>query len=194
MARPRKFDEGVALDLAMVVFWRRGYDGASMTELTKAMGINPPSLYFAFGSKRGLFDAVLERYDARRAKHKDAVLAAATAREAAETMLFGAVEWLVDPLEPLGCLMVQAGLSASAANSDVPQELSRRRSRVTKLMAELFEKGQRTGNLTVDVDPAELALYIEMVFSGLCVHAAAGVSRDQLLGMTRRAMQAWPSE
>jgi hypothetical protein len=108
-------------------------------------------------------------------------------------MLFGAIEWLVDPTEPRGCLMVQAGLSTSAANSDIPLELSRRRGRVTTLMTELFEKGQRAGNLSREVDPVELARYVEMVFSGLCVHAAAGASRDELSGMARRAMRAWPS-
>src|ERR1700733_7526017 len=103
MARPRVFEEAEVLDRAMEVFWRHGYEGASMAELTKAMGLNSPSIYAAFGSKRGLFDAVLNRYRERRAAHKEYVLAAATAREVAERFLFGGIEWLVGPTEPRGC-------------------------------------------------------------------------------------------
>src|ERR1700761_2011508 len=101
MARPRVFEEAEVLDRAMEVFWRLGYEGASMAELTKAMGLNSPSIYAAFGSKRGLFDAVLSRYRERRTAHREYLLAGATAREVAERMLFGSIEWLVDPKEPL---------------------------------------------------------------------------------------------
>ncbi|MCS3467510.1 AcrR family transcriptional regulator [Pseudomonas sp. JUb42] len=188
MPRPRKFDEGVALDQAMVVFWTLGYDGASMAELTKAMGMNAPSVYFAFGSKRGLFDAVLERYDERRSHHKDSLLTAATAREAAERMLFGAIEWLTDPDEPPGCLLVQSGLASGIASQDVCDELVRRRSRVSALLTALFEKGQSNGNLVDTADAAQLADYVQLVFSGLCVQAAAGTSRTGLQSSAHLAL------
>jgi AcrR family transcriptional regulator len=90
--------------------WRHGYEGASMAELTKAMGLNSPSIYVAWGSKRGLFDAVLKRYRERRAAHREYVLAGATPREVAERTLFGAIDWLVDPNLPRGCLTIQAKL------------------------------------------------------------------------------------
>lgn len=188
MPRPRKFDEGEALDRAMEVFWTLGYDGASMTELTKAMAMNAPSVYFAFGSKRGLFDAVLDRYDERRAHHKVSILAASTAREAAERMLFGAIEWLIDPGEPRGCLLVQSGLASGIASQDVCDELVRRRNRVTALLTELFEQGQKRGNLLGTADAGELARYCQMVFSGLCVEAAAGSSRAELQSSARLAL------
>lgn len=188
MARPRKFDEGIALDRAMVVFWTLGYDGASMAELTKAMSMNTPSIYFAFGSKRGLFDAVLERYDKRRSDHKDLILAAATAREAAERMLFGAIDWLTDPDEPPGCLLVQSGLASGIASQDVCEELVRRRARISALLRELFEQGQRNGNLLDTADAGQLADYFQMVFSGLCVQAAAGSSRTGLQNCARWAL------
>src|ERR1044071_6333578 len=82
--RPRCFCKEEALDKAMVVFWRQGYEGASLSDLTKAMGINPPSLYACFGSKEGLFKAVLERYDQRREIFMTGVLAAPTAAAVAE--------------------------------------------------------------------------------------------------------------
>ena len=66
MGRPREFDVEQALDQALEVFWRNGYEGASISELTQAMGISPPSLYAAFGNKEGLFRKTLDRYIAKR--------------------------------------------------------------------------------------------------------------------------------
>src|SRR5260221_9815304 len=123
MARPRAFDEGDVLDRATDVFWRLGYDGASMTELTKAMGINSPSVYAAFGSKRGLFEAVLDRYQGRRAKHRAWTLEGETAREVAERMLFGSVDWLMEPDVPPGSLPIQVARSIGQGIPDVPQDL-----------------------------------------------------------------------
>lgn len=176
-----------------MVFWSMGYDGASMAELTKAMGMNAPSIYFAFGSKRGLFDAVLERYDQRRSAQKENILAAATAREAAEVMLFGAVEWLTATDEPLGCLLTQSGLTAGVGNPDIPIELARRRNRVETVMTERFKQGQLEGDLAIDVDAASLARYVELIFSGLCVQAASGNSREDLMVNAKRAMTCWPT-
>lgn len=92
MGRPRSFDTDKALDDAMEVFWRHGYDGASLAMLTKAMGIKPPSLYAAFGSKEGLLKAALDRYAQRRSEHMRYVLAGPTARDVAERFLFSIAE------------------------------------------------------------------------------------------------------
>ena len=192
MPRPRAFDEAEVLDQATDVFWRLGYDGASMTELTRAMGLNSPSLYAAFGSKRGLFDAVLERYRERRAGFGDWVLSGATAREVAERMLRGAVDWLVDPREPAGCLLVQAGLTAGAGSPDIPAELAQRRGGVELALRACFERFRRDGDLSPDADPAALARYIQAVFMGLCVQAAAGTTGPDLRAVAERALAGWP--
>jgi AcrR family transcriptional regulator len=182
MARPRAFDEGDVLDRATDVFWRLGYDGASMTELTKAMGINSPSV-----------DAVLDRYQGRRAKHRVWTLEGATAREVAERMLFGAVDWLTDPNEPRGCLLIQAGLSSGQGSPDVPQDLAKRRNRVGLMLRERFERAKTEGDLPADADAAALARYIQTVFSGLCIEAAAGASSAELKEAAARALAGWPS-
>jgi AcrR family transcriptional regulator len=193
MARPRAFDEGEILDHAMDVFWRCGYDGASMAELTKAMGINAPSVYVAFGNKRGLFEAVLDRYQQRRAAHKAWVLAGATARESAERMLFGAIEWLTDPKEPRGCLLIQAGLSSGTGNEDIPQELARRRKGIETVLKKRFEQAKTQGDLPPDADSTALARYIHMIFSGVGVLAASGASAAELNEIAQRALSAWPT-
>ena len=120
MGRPRSFDTDKALDEAMEVFWRHGYDGASLAMLTKAMGIKPPSLYAAFGSKEGLLKAALDRYAERRSTHMRYVLAGATAREVAERFLTSIAESHTDPANPPGCLLVQGGLGEHSVRARLP--------------------------------------------------------------------------
>src|ERR1700722_8824463 len=111
IGRPREFDTNKALDEAMEVFWRHGYEGATIAELTGAMGINPPSLYAAFGSKEGLLKAALNRYSARRAEFMTEALAEPTARLVAERVLLKLADKQTDPDNPPGCLLVAAGLA-----------------------------------------------------------------------------------
>jgi AcrR family transcriptional regulator len=192
MARPRKIDEAQVLDRAMEVFWTKGYEGASMAELTKAMGMTAPSLYFAFESKRGLFDAVLAHYDQSRIAHRDWVLSAPTAYEAAERMLMGAIDWLTAADEPLGCLLVQSGLATGNGGGEIAVELGRRRNRVRAMMRERFEQAQQSGSLASSLDVDALALYIQIIFDGLCFQAAMGTPRQDLEEVARRALQNWP--
>src|ERR1700738_3561065 len=90
--RPRSFDTGKALNRAVEVFWRKGYEGASLSDLTKAMGINRPSLYAAFGDKESLFRKVLDRYDSGPAGYVREALNQPTARAVVERLMEGAAE------------------------------------------------------------------------------------------------------
>ena len=193
MARPRDFDEEEVLDRAIDVFWRHGYEGASMAELTKAMRLNSPSIYAAFGSKRGLFDAVLKRYRSRRAANREYVLAGRTAREVAERLLFDTIAWLTDPQEPRGCLLVQSGLSAGVSNSDVPRTLIEQRSGIREAVAECFERFKTEGNLEPSADPTALARYLHMVVLGLAIHAQDGMSVPELKESAKLALVGWPA-
>jgi AcrR family transcriptional regulator len=192
MARPRSFDENEVLDQAMKVFWCMGYDGASVNELTRCMKMNAPSLYAAFGNKRGLFEAVLDRYQERRSQHKAWMLAGSTAREVAERMLFGAIEWLTDPDEPLGCFLIQSGLSTGTDNPDIPRELARRRNGIEDVLTTRFQLAKTDGDLPPDVDAASLARYVQTVFCGIGVQAAAGTPAAQLRDAAKRALEGWP--
>ena len=192
MARPRAFDEGVVLDRAMDVFWRRGYEGAAMSDLSAAMELNSPSIYAAFGSKRGLFDAVLKRYLERRESFRRAIAEAPTARAAAERMLYGAIDWLVCSEEPLGCLLIQAGLSTGRGNEVVPAILAEKRGQLEKVLQKRFVQAQADGDLAASADPSKLAKFINLVFMGLAVQAAAGVPRRTLREIVKSAFAGWP--
>src|SRR5438067_5604399 len=114
VGRPRSFDIDKALDRALQVFWHKGYEGTTLSDLTQAMGINRPSLYAAFGNKEALFRKALDRYGEGPAAYVRAALEEPTARAVAERLLLGTVEGLTDPGHPTGCLMVQGALSCSA--------------------------------------------------------------------------------
>lgn len=193
MARQRNFEEADVLDRAMEVFWRLGYDGASFSELTRAMGLTSPSIYAAFGNKRGLFEAVLNRYRTRRMAFRDWAFSGSTAREVAERVLIGAAEWLVDPAEPLGCFSVQAGVSASVENLEVPTRLTVLRGQLQASMRDRFEQAQADGDLAPEADPELLARYVQTVFLGMSLQATAGSTREELVAVAKLAMLAWPS-
>src|SRR5215468_4308100 len=125
--RPRSFDTGEALDSALEVFWRKGYEGASLSDLTRAMGINRPSLYAAFGDKEALFRKSLDRYTSGPGAYGTEALNEPTARAAIERLLRCAADSLTDPHHPRGCLMVQGALSCGEEAESVRQELIARR-------------------------------------------------------------------
>jgi AcrR family transcriptional regulator len=190
--RPRSFDMTHALDGAMEVFWRKGYEGASLVDLTTAMGINSPSLYAAFGSKEGLFRAVLDHYDKTRAGFLNHVLAADTAREAAERFLFGLVDKATAPENPPGCLLIQSGMTCGEESSAIPKEIARHRAGAELALRERFECAKSDNDLPKGTDAAALARYLIAVSNGMCVHAAAGASRKELRQTAEFALAAWP--
>ncbi len=180
MGRPRAFDREAALDQAMDVFWRKGYEGATLAELTRAMGINPPSLYAAFGNKEGLFTAALDRYSARIESYLADILAAPTALEVASRMLHGKADYLTDPANPPGCLYVQGGLACGDDAKNVPAELARRRARAEVALRERFERAAAEGDLPPDAVPAVLASLVMTLIQGMDVRASAGATREEL--------------
>ncbi|WP_407158741.1 TetR/AcrR family transcriptional regulator [Bradyrhizobium sp. STM 3557] len=190
MGRPRTFDCDIALDQAMEVFWRHGYEGATIAQLTEAMGINPPSLYAAFGSKEGLLKAALDRYTERRAAWMDEVLSAPTAREVAERMLMGVADKQTDPANPPGCLLVQGGIACGTGSASVPFELAARRAQTEDQLRDRFVRARDEGDLKPSVDPAALARYVSAVSVGMGVMASSGADRDALREVASVAIKA----
>ena len=190
--RPRSFCTEKALDSAMQVFWRKGYEGTSMVDLTEAIGINSPSLYAAFGSKEGLFRAVLERYDARRTAFMEKILTAPTAREVAERFLHGVANFAADTggKNPPGCLLLQGGLSCG--DSIIPDELARHRAEKEAALRERFERAMSDGDLPRTADPAILARYLSAMANGISIQAASGASTKDLHEVAALALAGWP--
>jgi AcrR family transcriptional regulator len=190
--RPRSFDVDAALDRALNVFWRKGYEGASLPDLTRAMGINRPSLYATFGNKEALFRKVLDRYAEGPSAYVRQALAEPTARAVAQRLLGGAVELLTDPRNPRGCLLVQGALACGEAAESVRRELARRRAASEAAVRRRFERALADGDLPADTDPADLARYLITVIRGMAVQAAGGASREDLRRVAEMALRAWP--
>lgn len=190
--RPRIFCTEKALDCAMQVFWRKGYEGASMVDLTSAMGINSPSLYAAYGSKEGLFRAVLERYEARRDQFMEEVFAAPTAREVARLFLHGVADFAADTggQNPPGCLLLQCGMTCG--DSNIPDELARHRAEKEKALCERFARAQAEGDLANNIAPAALARYVMAVANGMFVQAASGASAQDLHAVADLGLASFP--
>jgi AcrR family transcriptional regulator len=191
--RPRTFDEDKALDAAMRVFWKFGYEGASLPALTKAMGINRPSMYAAFGNKEALFRKAVDRYVARAGDMFSAALAAPTAREAVERLWKSAVGGCsATGKSPRGCLLVQGALACGEESDAIRRELAHRRADSETLLRERFERARAQGDLRPGIDPAALAKYVAAFQQGLAVQAAGGVSSDALLKAVDVALAGWP--
>src|SRR5450755_2983234 len=171
--RPREFDIEQALDRALRVFWRKGYEGASLPDLTKAMGINRPSLYAAFGNKEALFRKALDRYAEGPGAYVRAALAEPTARAVAEQLLDGSIDLLTAPGNPRGCLMVQGALACGQAAESVRRELVARRAAGEEAIRQRFEQALADGDLPTDASPADLAGYLVTVIRGMAVQAAS---------------------
>src|SRR6266550_815777 len=190
--RPRAFDPDAALDRAMHVFWAKGYEGASLSELTQAMRINRPSLYAAFGNKEHLFGKVLDRYvDGPLAYFRQA-LEAPKARDVVEQILFGAARMASDPRLPAGCLMVQGALACGDSAGSVQKETTARRAASEIALRRRFQRAKREGDLPGNADPGELASYVMTVLQGMAVQGANGARRNQLRRIAQIALRAWP--
>lgn len=190
--RPRQFDADAALDAALLVFWRHGYEGASLAALAAAMGVNMPSLYAAFGNKEALFRKALDRYLERPASYLPRALEQPTARGAAEALFCGAIEMAMNPRHPDGCLLVQGALAAGPGAEPIRQQLSLTRAAAEAAVRRRFEHALTVGDLPTGVDAAVLARYIVTVIWGLSVQAAGGASRAQLAEVAELALRAWP--
>lgn len=180
MARPRAFDEGQAIEAALQVFMAKGYDGASIAELTSAMGISPPSLYAAFNDKRGLFERVVDRYAGERSPLMATALARPTAVEVVGQLMHDYADAFTDPVWPPGCLYVQGALSCSDSAQSVREELAFRRLEIEPALRERFDKAKAGGDIGTEVNSGDLARYVATLLQGMAIQAASGASRDSL--------------
>ncbi len=177
----------------MRVFWRNGYEGASLTALTEAMGINRPSLYAAFGDKAGLFREAVARYGTGPGRYVRRALGQPTARLVAETLLRGAVSVATDAANPGGCLWVQGALVASAEGEPIRAQMAAIRDGGIAQMCERFERARRDGDLPAETDVKALTLYLVSVMNGISVQAVGGRSREALNAVADLALTAWPA-
>jgi AcrR family transcriptional regulator len=193
VGRPKCFDEEKALDQAMRVFWRKGFEGASIIDLTQAMDIKPASLYSAFGNKQELFRRALELYREQQLPSLREALKEPTAYAVAERVLRESAIFLTRPDFPHRCLTVQT-CAASHEGAMIHNELITLRNDAQQALKRRFERARRKGDLPREASPESLARFIATVYQGMNIQAINGATRKQLLDLAQTALRAWPKD
>nr|WP_299852714.1 TetR/AcrR family transcriptional regulator [Sphingomonas bacterium] len=191
--RPREFCLDEALAAALRVFWSKGYEGASMTELTEAMGITKPSLYAAFGNKEALFRKTLDLYEREKMAYVGQALAKPTARQVAEHMLRGSVENQTSSCEPRGCLGVISSVACGAEAESIRADVHERSKVAKAALVERMERAKAEGDLPDHVDVEALTGFLYALMQGMAVQAGAGATRADLDRLVDTSMLMWPS-
>lgn len=187
--RPRAFDRAAALRAAMEVFWRRGFEATSLNDLTRAMGINPPSLYAAFGDKERLFLEALEHYQETRYASCPYV-DEPTAKGAVRRLLEHLADELPSPEHP-GCLMVMT-MTTTGCSPELKAALGERRAVSRDRFKARIERGIEEGDVPAGTDAGSLADFFGTIITGMALQARDGASRKALRATVERAMQVFP--
>ena len=190
--RPRNFDRVDVLRRAMEVFWAKGYDGTSMSDLISAMGVNSPSIYAAFGSKEELFrEAVVLYLATEGGRIWGAMTTAPSARMAIETMLHISAEAFTQPGKPHGCLIALGALHADDGNETVRRELQDHRAKTMTMLLHRLKRGVAEDDLPDGPDWQAIANFYITVQQGMSIQARDGASCKTLLAVAECAMAAW---
>lgn len=193
MGRPREFDVDEALDAALTVFWRKGYEGASYADLTAATGVERPALYSAFGNKEALFLKALDRYYSQYLNFFPAAMEMPTSREVVAHILHGAVELNTRYAEHTGCLGVHGALAGSDESEPVRQAVVDARAGGEALLRKRLERARKEGDLPRTADCAALSAFVCAVAHGIAVQAKAGFTRKTLQAVAAQALATWPT-
>ncbi len=194
IGRPRAFDREQALNLALDLFWRHGFEGTSTAQLTAAMGIAAPSLYAAFGSKEGLFREALAEYGERYGGFLTEQMAApGPAREVVRQMLLRAAVQFANAEHPLGCMVAAGELQLSPANVALEVEIRDRRRAAQQTIRSRLESARKAGELPGDTNTATLAAFFALTIQGMAVQARDGAKPALLKRLADLAMHAWPT-
>lgn len=190
--RPLSFDRDAALHQAMLLFWRHGYESTSLSDLTAAMGVTPPSIYAAFGDKKQLFLEAVGRYVSGPVTAETIIDDAPTARDAAIGLLRASAVGFTRAHTPPGCLLASSAISCSVAAADVQRELAAIRRRIELRLKSKIAVDIEAGAISDGADAVALAGHIMAVIQGMSTLARDGASRNKLVRVATTAMLAWP--
>jgi AcrR family transcriptional regulator len=194
VGRQREFDTDQALEAALCVFWRKGYEGTSYTDLTQAIGVERPALYSVFGNKESLFRRALERYYEHYLDFFPAALLLPTSREVAAHILRGAAELNTRYADRTGCLGIHGALAGSDDAEPIRRALVDARATAEATLRDRFERAKQEGDLPETTNCTVLAAYVCAVLHGMAVQAKAGFTRDVLDAVVDQALSTWPSK
>lgn len=190
--RPREFCPDMALAAALRIFWAKGYEGASLSDLTDGMGITRPSLYAAFGNKETLFRQALDLYERDKLAYISEAMREPTARAVADYLLHGAVDTATGG-ECRGCMGVISSVACQSVEPSIRDDVNRRAESAKQLIVERMERAIDEGEFVVPTKAESITRYLLAVMQGISVQAQAGATRDELLEVVDAALASWPS-
>ena len=191
--RPREFDRQAALAKATRVFWVKGYEATSITDLTEAMGIGSPSLYAAFGSKQALYTEALQYYaDSNGSLVWGRFFAAANARDAVSCFLMDSAAALTGCVAdiPLGCMVTLSSVGGEG-HFELGELMRTQRGVTLARLSERIAQASKIGEIPVSVDVHALARFVQTVQFGMSILARDGVTRNELEAVARLALDGW---
>lgn len=191
--RPREFCVDTALATALRLFWSKGYEGTSLSDLTEAMGITRPSLYAAFGNKEQLFRQALDLYEREKMAYVGKALEQPTARAVAKWLLEGAVATCTDEMESRGCLRVIHSTACGTEAQCIRDEVNKRGQAVADAFVVRMQRAIDEGDFDRPVNAEAITQYLIAVLQGLAVQAGAGSNREQLEAVVEQTLATWPS-
>ena len=180
MGRPRTFDVDRALDAATELFWRKGYDATSLADLTRSMGISPPSFYAAFHSKQDLFHRIVQRYANAQAVVIDRALAQTDPVEILRTLMDGISALFTDPGHVPGCLIMNSALPVTGGVPFRKVFAEQREELRVRLRDRLLAVSRKNAFSTPPLDASTISRLVVSVYWGMAIEAQSGASRDEV--------------
>ena len=192
MGRHREFDVDKALDAVLDVFWSRGYEGASYTDLTRATGVERPGLYSAFGNKEAMFGLALDRYYAHYLAYFPDALEQPTSRLVVEHIMRGAAELHTRFPDRRGCLGVLGAIVGPESVAPIQKTLRDTRATGEAALVRRLEQAREQEDLPQNANCDALAAFVMTILSGMSVQARNGVDRATLEAVAEQALSTWP--
>lgn len=194
MGRPRQFEADDTLNTIMRVFWRKGYHGTSLSDLTEATGVSRPSLYSAFGNKEAVFRKALDRYVREKLDFIDRACAAPTGRGVAEALLRGMLALQTDPREPKGCLCLVHSVGRGVEPESVRTDIMAHRQAIKNALVTRFERSRTDGDLSPSAGSLAITIFLVALLQGMALQGAAGATRHELESLIVIALAQWPED
>lgn len=192
--RPREFDREKALDEALKIFWSKGYAPTTVAELCAVMGINPPSLYAAFGNKAGLFLEAARQYEQIYwDKPGRRLFQEADIYKAISDFFQDAAGILLSPDAPCGCLVVLGAVNISEAEKEVISALKKMREDTRRMFAERLRIAIKAGQIPADTDVPALSGALNALLEGLSLQSREGIFLSELKAMASLAIRLLPA-
>jgi AcrR family transcriptional regulator len=187
--RPISFDKNAALEAAMLLFWERGFEGTSMADLTQAMGLNPSSIYAAFGDKHALFQLAVKRYMEIRAQYAVEALEEPTLEKVIRALFDNTIAFLTTPGHPPTCMTLAGAVGCGVGATPARDLMTAVRIKNQAAVRERILKARKSGELPKEINVDDYARYLSTIIAGLSIQAANGSTKSELKRTARMALR-----